>query len=188
VRPADELAARRVHPDALTYAAVGCGVAGGAALAYSGEATWLLGLVPLLAGARIALNALDGMVAQRRGLARPWGKVLNEVCDRLSDLKFFAGLLFVPGASVAMVGAALVAMLMASYVGVVAEAAGGKRQYGGVMGKADRMLWMSLASAATWTSGRYFPLRLLPAVILVGSLVTIVQRGRAAYADLQSAR
>src|SRR5712671_2091544 len=80
---ADGLAARRVHPDVLTYAAVGCGLLGGIALAFSPSAPPLLIAIPLLVVARLALNALDGMLAVRLGVARPWGKVLNEFCDRL---------------------------------------------------------------------------------------------------------
>lgn len=40
---------------------------------------------------RLALNALDGLVARDLGPARPWGEVLNEVSDRLADLALFVG-------------------------------------------------------------------------------------------------
>jgi phosphatidylglycerophosphate synthase len=170
--PADALARAGIHPDVLTAAAVGCGVVGGLALNIG-----LLWLVPLLAFVRLALNALDGMVAVRRGLARPWGKVLNEMADRLADLAFLSPLLLVPGADSLLVVSALVTTLLVSYVGVLAEAAGAVRQYGGLMGKADRMLWLSLACLASSLSGSWLPLQVLPAVLLIGGLLTIVQRG-----------
>jgi phosphatidylglycerophosphate synthase len=186
--PADELAARGINPDALFYTALGCVVASVAAVAFSHQAPWLLVIVPVLAAARIGLNALDWMVAQRRGLTRRRAKLLDEVCDRLGDLRFFAGLFFVPGEPGAVLGTALLAALLASYVGVVAEAAGSERRYGRLVGKADRVLSLSVACAAAWTRGRFLALQFLPLVILVGSLMTIVQRGRAAYASLQTAR
>src|SRR5262245_54222978 len=91
--PADALVERRVHPDVLTLAGLGAAIVGGLALAtgVEGQSTSLWA-VPALATARLTFNALDGMVAVRSGLARPWGKVLNEFCDRLADLAFFAPL------------------------------------------------------------------------------------------------
>src|SRR4051812_39315027 len=89
---------RRVHPDVLTGAALGLALAGGAILIASRGAAPLLLLVPVLVLIRTALNALDGMVARGRGLARPWGTVLNEIGDRLADIALFGGLALAPGA------------------------------------------------------------------------------------------
>ena len=171
-RTADGLANQGVHPDVLTGAAVGVAVLGGLALGTGG-----LWLVPLLACVRLTLNALDGMVAVRLGLARPWGKVLNELADRLADLAFFGPLLLLPALNTPLVVAALVSMLLVSYLGVLAEAAGAGRQYGGLMGKADRMLWLGVACVASAATSAWLPLQALPAVLLVGGLVTLVQRG-----------
>jgi phosphatidylglycerophosphate synthase len=179
---ADQLARSGVHPDVLTYAGVGCGVLGGLALGLGGQSPALLWLVPPLAGLRLAFNALDGMVATRSGSARAWGKVLNEVADRLADLAFLGPLLLVPGSSEVLVTAALCATLLVSYMGVLAEAAGGQREYGGVMGKADRMLWLGLACAATAASGSFLPLQGLPLVLLGGAVVTLTQRGGRTHA------
>jgi len=183
---ADLLAALGVHPDVLTYAGLACGLAGGAALV-SGVAlpqtAWLWG-VPLSAVARLAFNALDGMVAVRAGVARPWGKVLNEFCDRLADLAFLAPLVLVPGISTGLVIAALCTTLLVSYLGVLAEAAGASRQYGGVMGKADRMAWLGLAAAATAATGSLLALQWLPGVLLIGGGLTLLERGRRTHARL----
>jgi CDP-diacylglycerol--glycerol-3-phosphate 3-phosphatidyltransferase len=183
---ADRLAAADVHPDTLTAAAVGCALAGGTTLALCGERPWLAAMAAPLAAARIALNALDGMVAQRRGLARAWGKVLNEVGDRLADLAFLGGLALVPGVDLRAVTAATIAALLSSHLGVLAEAAGGRRLYGGVMGKADRMLWLALAALVAGLSGSLTPLHLLPWVLFGGCLITSAQRGRRARGDLES--
>lgn len=185
---ADALAARRVHPDHLTFAAVGCaGLGGLALLACTVDPRAALVVPPLVLG-RLALNALDGMVAHRRGMARPWGKVLNETADRLSDVLLFAPLALLPGVSGLAVGAALVALLLASAVGVTAEAAGGARQYGGPMGKADRMLWLAAASAIVGATGRFEPFQALAVLVAAGAAVTAILRGRAAHAGLESAR
>ena len=174
---ADWLAGREVHPDVVTYTGLGCAVLGGLALAAGLANAAFLWLVPPLSGVRLTLNALDGMIAARRGLARPWGKVLNEFADRVADLAFLGPLLLVPGANAVLVTAALCLTLLVSFLGVLAEAAGAGRQYGGWMGKADRMLWLGLACAASAATGSLLPLQALPLVLLGGGLVTLVQRG-----------
>jgi len=168
--PTELLVRHHVHPDTLTYAGVVCGLLGGAALLEG-----LFWLVPALVAGRLTFNALDGMVAIRSGLARPWGKVLNEFCDRLTDLAFLWPLLL--GTQTVLVASALLATLLVSYLGVLAKAAGAPREYGGVMGKADRMLWLGLAAAATAVTADPLWLRLLPVVLLGGALITLVQRG-----------
>jgi len=171
--------ARRIHPDTLTFAGLAVAIAGGVCLALSSDVPWLLLLIPPFALARTALNALDGMVARASGLARPWGEVLNETADRASDVALFGGLAWVwdPHA----VAIAVAAMLLASYTGVAARAAGGPRQYGGVMGKADRMAWLSVGSLLAYALGSAVFGWLLTAVT-IGAAVTAVQRLGAARA------
>jgi CDP-diacylglycerol--glycerol-3-phosphate 3-phosphatidyltransferase len=181
---ADGLAAHRVHPDVLTYAAVGCALLGGAALVLSPSAPALLLMVPVLVSARLALNALDGMVAQRMNVARPWGKVLNEFCDRLADLAFLAPLAVLPGAIPLLVTAALCSTLLVSFLGVLAEAAGAARQFGGTMGKADRMACLGVAATLSFVSGTLLPLQALPVLLIAGALVTLFERGARTHAAL----
>ncbi|MBZ4166385.1 hypothetical protein JYG49_24430, partial [Escherichia fergusonii] len=67
-------------------------IPGAIAVSFSSQAgmLWLLCSTPITAIGRLMLNALDGMVAKDTGVARPWGEVLNEFCDRLADLTIFA--------------------------------------------------------------------------------------------------
>ncbi len=119
------LVARRVHPDRLTLAALALACLGGAAL---WDAVWWrvwLLLVPPVALDRTALNALDGLLARRLGLACPWGKILiNEVGDRLADVALFTGVALAPGADTRLGAAVLVLMVLTSYVGTAARADG----------------------------------------------------------------
>jgi CDP-diacylglycerol--glycerol-3-phosphate 3-phosphatidyltransferase len=183
--PAEWLAERDTNPDLLTCAGLCAAIVGGAALALGvhGQQT-LLWLVPLMALARLTCNALDGMVASRTGRARPWGKVLNEAADRLADLAFLAPLWTVPGISQVAVAGAVLVTLLVSYVGVLGEAAGARREYGGSLGKADRMLWLGLAAGVAAAGGDQVVLRLLPAWLLVGGLLTLGQRARRIHAAL----
>lgn len=83
------LAVRRVSPDALTFA--GLGLAGGVAgLAFAGGRWPLAGVVLVLSAG--VVDSLDGAVAALRGVARPWGTVLDSLVDRCSDLLFVLSL------------------------------------------------------------------------------------------------
>jgi CDP-diacylglycerol--glycerol-3-phosphate 3-phosphatidyltransferase len=178
------LVRRRVHPDYLTVGAVAVSVLGGLALWGANWTPWLLFVVPAAAMVRIALNALDGLVARDTGVARPWGEVLNEMCDRVSDVALFVGAALAPGSDVRLGTAALVAMLLSSYLGNSAKAAGGRRQYGGVMAKADRMLVLGGASVLAFFLPGVPVMALALGVVLAGLGVTLVQRARSTYDDL----
>ena len=77
---------------------------------------------------------------------------------------------------------------MSSYAGTVAQAAGGRRQYGGVMGKADRMIVLGLAAPLAFALPGVPVLTYALLGVAAGLVVTIIQRLGAAYADLRSPR
>jgi CDP-diacylglycerol--glycerol-3-phosphate 3-phosphatidyltransferase len=190
---------RPVHPDALTWAAVAVSAAAAAAIARSGGAGSLALLaVPPLLFLRIALNALDGLLAQETGKARPFGEVLNEATDRLSDSALLLGVSFSPYSSPAFGAPALVSVLLSSYVGILGKAVGASRQYGGVLGKADRMLWLGAACLLVFFAGdRTLAVvageavgvfdALLVAFTALGAM-TSLQRARRIHAELAQLR
>jgi len=180
----DALVRWHVHPDLITLTGVGCAALMGTVLAVSPPYSLLvLAVVPLAIG-RLAANALDGLVARRTGLARPWGEVFNECCDRLSDTLVFVGLAFNSHVNASLVWDVLVLTLLSSYLGIAGKAAGGKRQFGGFLAKADRMISIGLYSlpvlflgSAAWN---WLLLAFIPATLL-----TIVQRYRWIYVEFQ---
>ena len=174
-------AARGITPDVLTVAGVICAAVAGMLLAMVGQSGWLW-LVPPLLFARIAANALDGMVARATEAGHPWGSVVNETGDRVADMLVFGG--FVVGGAVTgpLALAVVPAVLFVSYLGVIGQAAGGTRRYDGPLGKADRMLLL----------GAYCPLAFLTPhagtvialALLVGLALTAVNRVRAMQVEL----
>jgi CDP-diacylglycerol--glycerol-3-phosphate 3-phosphatidyltransferase len=182
------LVRRRVHPDYLTIAALVLSILGGVALYGSRWAGWLLLLIVPVALGRTALNALDGLVARDTGLARPWGEVLNEFCDRLADVALFAGVALAPGSQPSLGAVVVVVMLLSSYLAILSKAAGGRRQYVGVMGKADRMIYLSLAAVVAFALPGVPIFTIFLVLVLAGLAITIVQRAQATYADLQPHR
>lgn len=182
----DFLVHHKIHPDVVTLSGVGCAGLMGAALAFSAHWPLLTLAVAPLAVARLAANALDGLVARRTGLARPWGEVFNESCDRVADTLVFVGLACNPLVSAPLALGTLVLVLLCSYLGIVAKAAGGKRLFGGLLAKADRMIYIALFSCMPLFFGLAAWNWLLIAFVAATS-VTILQRWRWAYADLYRA-
>jgi phosphatidylglycerophosphate synthase len=134
-----------VHPDVITWSAFGVSLVAAALLYGASERPWMAVLsVPLLM-ARLALNALDGMVAKESGKARAAGQVINELSDRLSDVSIFLSFAFWPDIKMHLLLLAMVSMLIVSYVGILGKAAGAEREYGGLLGKADRMILLMVA-------------------------------------------
>lgn len=172
----DVLVERRVSPDTLTIAAVVVSIAAGAAVAAGGaleEPLWWLLVLPL-GLVRLALNALDGAVARRTGVGRPFGEVVNEMGDRLADVASIAPLAFVVEPALAF--AALTCALLASAAGCAGRAVTGQRATGGVMAKADRVAVLAVAGAAGAVTSSSTPFEVAAWIVAIGSVVTGVGR------------
>ena len=188
LRPIEHaLVARHVRADTLTLAAIPVAAVGGLALALSDGGPALLIVVPIAAAVRLVLNLLDGQVARRSGTSHAVGEVANELGDRVGDVLFLGGLAFVGAVGPLLAGAAVVAALLASYAGLASRAAGGPRQYGGVMSKPGRMATVSVAASAALVSGDARWLAVGATVILAGCAVTLGQRIRSTIGDLGDA-
>lgn len=98
----------------------------------------LVAFVALLVSA--LLDALDGKVARLRGTASPRGDFLDHVFDRYADVLILVGIFFsiYAEAWIALLG--LLGVLLTSYLGTQAQAVGVGRIYGGVLGRADRLV------------------------------------------------
>ncbi len=99
---------------------------------------WLL--VPPVLLLRMALNALDGMLARDFQQPTPLGAILNELGDVLADTGLYLPLALVPGAPVALVVVFVLLALLSEFSGVVAVLIGAGRRYDGPLGKSDRAL------------------------------------------------
>jgi phosphatidylglycerophosphate synthase len=183
----DALVMRQVHPDYVTLSGVIFAGLAGIALYFSAQWSWLALVVAPLVIARIAANALDGLVARRTGKARPWGELYNEFSDRVADLLVLVGLALNSQVIIPLGWGVLVLVLLNSYLGTAAKAAGGKRQFGGLLAKADRMVYLALFSPFVAFFGANAWNWLLVG-FGIGILITIVQRFRWSYRDLNPAK
>lgn len=134
----DGLARRKVTANQVTIAAFLLAAACGALiLTWPGAALPLL-LVPVVLFVRMALNAIDGMLAREHGQTSKLGALLNELGDMLSDAVLYLPLAVVPGVPSRLVIAAAMLAAITEMAGVVAVQIGASRRYDGPMGKSDR--------------------------------------------------
>jgi len=177
------LAARHVAPDLVTAAAVPVAAVAAAVLLASPGAPAILVAVPFLAALRLILNLIDGSLARRTGRTHARGELLNEVCDRIADILFLAPVAWLPGATPDVVLAGVLGAVLASFVGVVAKAAGSARIYRGVLSKPGRMVLVSVAAlvaianpALAWS---WFGV-----LLVVGTGLTLLERTIVAWRAL----
>lgn len=139
LRPfADRLARAGVTANQITFLAAALSVATGLVVATFASHRAVFLLMPVVLFVRMALNAIDGMLAREHGQASKLGMYLNELCDIVSDLALILAFAAVfPAWSVI---AFSIAAIIAEYAGVLGIAAGAGRNYAGPFGKSDRAL------------------------------------------------
>lgn len=93
---------------------------------------------------RMALNALDGMMARTYDQQSKLGEILNEIGDIVSDTIIFCGLLSCTFASTSIVFLFIILSIVNEFAGVLAKIISDTRRYDGPMGKSDRALLVGL--------------------------------------------
>lgn len=180
---------KNLSPDLFTAIGVGGAIFGALALQATFLPRFLIGLAMVAAVAvRLAGANLDGAVARARGVSRPFGFVLNELGDRLSDFILFMGFyLALPEHIRGLVFLVALAASLPTLVSISGAAVGQERINGGPFGKTERCLAFILL-AFFLTTG-VVPAAIL-GVVLFGSLQTAylrAQRLRRALAPSQTA-
>ncbi|HEY5641690.1 MAG TPA: CDP-alcohol phosphatidyltransferase family protein [Woeseiaceae bacterium] len=132
------LAAAGVTANQVTVAAMLASIAVGAVFALNADARWAALLVPVWLFLRMALNAIDGMLAREHQMQSALGGVLNELSDVVSDAAIYLPFAMVAGIAPALVVLAVMLAILTEMAGVVAVQVGASRRYDGPMGKSDR--------------------------------------------------
>ena len=155
LRPAvKRLAAWGVTPNQVTIASGAASVLLGWELA-AGAGLWFM--LPLFLPVRMALNAVDGMLAREHHMATKAGAILNEGLDLISDAALTLPFATLPSMSIAAVLLAATAALLAEVAGLSSP---GARRYDGPFGKSDRAVALGTAGAwlsLGWNLGAWLP-------------------------------
>lgn len=88
---------------------------------------WPLLLLPVTLFARMALNAIDGIMAKEHGLATPSGAILNEIADVVADAALYLPFAFIPGINASLVVVVVIAGIIAEMTGALGPMIGAPR-------------------------------------------------------------
>ncbi|WP_144921096.1 CDP-alcohol phosphatidyltransferase family protein [Halorubrum salsamenti] len=175
-----------LSPDQVSVLAFGVAVAAAGAFAVGEPAFYLAGAVCVLLNGW--LDLVDGALARHLEVSSDGGDLLDHVLDRYADIAVIAG--FTVGIEAYALGfAAVTGVLMTSYMGTQIQAVGIGREYGGLLGRADRLALMGIvgvaaaAYSAPIVAGLTVVGLLLALFAAVGHL-TAVQRFLGAWRDL----
>jgi CDP-diacylglycerol--glycerol-3-phosphate 3-phosphatidyltransferase len=147
-------------------------------------------VLPAVLFLRMALNAIDGMLAREFGQKSDLGACLNELCDVVSDSFLYLPFAWIPGLDAVWIGVVIVLAAISEMAGVVVVMIGSSRRYDGPMGKSDRAfvfgaiaLWIAvMGDLPDWVAW------LLPRLIALLLAATIGNRVRKGLAEPRSSR
>lgn len=181
------LANAGVTANQVTVAALLLSLIVGGLFALNPTSAWAAYLVPIWLFLRMALNAIDGMLAREHNMKSALGGVLNEIGDVVSDTALYLAFAFVPGLSPALIITIVLLAIFTEMAGVVAVQIGASRRYDGPMGKSDRAFVFGLLALllalgiepGTWLNA---------ALGIVAALTawTVVNRCRKALAEISN--
>jgi len=186
-KPCRAAARAGITANQVTVAAALMSFAIGAVIVAWPEERWPLLLVPAGLLLRMALNAIDGMLAREYDMQSALGGVLNELGDVFSDAALYLPLALVPGFPPWLTVVLVLLAVISEMTGVIGVAIGASRRYDGPMGKSDRALWLGLLTLllglGVVPSGPWITWVIIAINLLL--LVTIVNRSRRAVAEVR---
>jgi CDP-diacylglycerol--glycerol-3-phosphate 3-phosphatidyltransferase len=186
LRPTCNLMANAgITANQVTVVAMVLSVITGSTIVALHEQRGVLFLLPIALLLRMALNAIDGMLAREHEMQSALGGFLNELGDVISDIALYLPFALIAGISPVAVVATIVLAVLSEMTGVVAVQIGASRRYDGPMGKSDRAFAFGLLALllgfglepGTWMNAALLVIALLTAM-------TILNRSRAALEEL----
>lgn len=114
------------------------------------QSKWFFLSLPIGLLVRMALNALDGMMARKFNQTSRLGEVLNEVGDIVSDVIIFFPLLKFQPESLYLIIIFIVLSIINEFAGLMGKIVGKERRYDGPMGKSDRALILGIYGLAVF--------------------------------------
>ncbi|MBK17924.1 MAG: hypothetical protein CMM52_03680 [Rhodospirillaceae bacterium] len=142
-------------------------------------------VMPVVLFIRMALNAIDGMLAREFDMKTPLGGILNEMGDVISDTVLYLPLALHPSVPLWPLVVVVCLSIMVEMIGVIGVQVGASRRYDGPFGKSDRAFVFGLGGIflglgimnATWAFW---------CLVAAGvfSVVTIINRGHKTITEL----
>jgi CDP-diacylglycerol---glycerol-3-phosphate 3-phosphatidyltransferase len=177
-----------VTANQVTVAAALASIVVGAVTAWQADSRTVFLLIPVWLLARMALNAIDGMLAREFHQTSVLGGYLNELGDVVSDMALYAPFALVAPFGALGIGTVIVLSIMTEFAGALGQSVGASRRYDGPMGKSDRAvvfgalgLWIGLSAPMPSWLGWAAP------ILAVLLLLTVINRVRAGIREARTA-
>ena len=177
---------RGIKPDHITISAIGLSAMGGILVYHSQYIPVFLWVIPCLLLGRMALNALDGMLARDYHETTQQGELLNEMGDVVSDSIFYLPFAYLMnGIQTEMLIVLVLLGVFSEMLGVLTQNIGASRRYDGPLGKSDRAAFFGLLSILLACGyGSPIVTQLLLACGLILSLLTLKNRTKNALLEV----
>ncbi len=144
LRPTVNFFARNnVTANQITLAALFLSLITALVLFLTGPGTWWL-LLPLVLFVRMAMNAIDGMLAREHSMQSSLGYVLNEICDLVSDAAIYLCFYAVTGFNSIWLFVFVLLAWLSEVIAILTHQTSGSRANHGPMGKSDRAFVFSV--------------------------------------------
>src|SRR5262249_30358234 len=124
------LAEAGITANQVTLFACGLSIAAGVLATFRPD---FLILLPVVLFVRMALNAIDGMLAREFGQKTALGAYLNELTDVVSDSVLYLPFAWIAPFDPVWIGAVMVLAVISEMAGVLGIVSGGSRRYDGPM-------------------------------------------------------
>lgn len=159
-------------PNLVTSVALVLSLVVGLAILLQHDRPAILLLLPVWLFLRMALNAIDGMMARELNMKSTLGAILNESGDVVSDLALYLPLAVVDPPSLWWIIAFSFGAVLTEFCGVLAQALGAGRHYEGPMGKSDRAFFVGAVGLITPFATEVF--KLWPVLFATATVLTLV--------------
>lgn len=151
--------------------------------------TLVLWLMPIWMFIRMALNAIDGMLAREFNQQSKLGAYLNELCDVIADSALFAVFIFITGINIYLIFGIIFLAFLSEYAGVMAPLIGASRRYDGPMGKSDRaFVFGTLSVVIALNLVEIFWINIVLYIVIALLIYTIFNRIRQGIRETQSSQ
>lgn len=144
LRPAVNVLARKgITANQITLAALVLSFITSLFLFFTGPGAWWL-LLPVVLFVRMAMNAVDGMLAREHNMQSSLGYVLNEICDLVSDAAVYLCFYTVTGFNSFWLFVFVLLAWLSEVIAILIHQISGSRANQGPMGKSDRAFVFSV--------------------------------------------
>jgi CDP-diacylglycerol---glycerol-3-phosphate 3-phosphatidyltransferase len=187
LRPVTNALARAgVTANQVTVFAMLLSFVAGAAIYYFHSLRVLL-LLPIVLFLRMAMNAIDGMLAREHNLKTPLGAILNELGDVFSDAALYLPLALIAPFDPLLMVLIVIFAVISEMAGVLGVPIGASRRYDGPMGKSDRAFIFGALGLLLGLNLAISPIvRPVLWIVLILLALTILNRARCALREIGS--